>query len=117
MHSHDSEQGNRTSTKGKAKPHSFRSLRRVLVVLVFEPVEEMSADFRDFDDPVEFHRLVKKAKHPNSENFVIDFSHDKARCAFDVDESQVNGLLRTEVRMLRVAFVSLKADWMKETRG
>lgn len=57
----------------------------------------MAVNFKDFDDRPQFHDFVKRAKDADARNFVLDFSHEKARCAFDIDETDLKILLETEV--------------------
>lgn len=58
----------------------------------------MPLDFRDFDEPQEFTQFLDRAKHADANNFVLDFSHETARCAFDIDESDLKAQLEIEVR-------------------
>ena len=57
----------------------------------------MTVDFKNFDEDLAFHDCVRRAKDADARNFVLDFSHDSARCAFDIDESGLKTLLETEV--------------------
>lgn len=59
----------------------------------------MPKEFEDFDEPANFHKYVKRAKDADARNFVLEFSHDKARCAFDIDETDLKTVLENEVTL------------------
>lgn len=54
--------------------------------------------FRNFDDKSTFDEYAAKVESASSRNFVIDFGPKEACAAFDVDQSEINGLLASEVR-------------------
>ena len=54
--------------------------------------------FRDFDDFSSFQHMEKLARSANSKNFVLDFNHDEAWCAFDVGSSSLGKLLGSPVQ-------------------
>ena len=74
----------------------------------------MDSRFSDFDDAHAYQKLVDRAKSADAKNFVLDFSHDKARCAFDVDESEVKSLLDTEVGGTMIRAFTRLADFQQK---
>lgn len=54
---------------------------------------ESIVPFVDFDDQIEFDNAFSKAKAQSTRNFVIDFNVDQAKCAFDLDEVEIESLL------------------------
>ena len=50
-------------------------------------------EFVDFDNQNEFNKAFLRAKAHPTKNFVVEFNADQAKCAFDLDESQIGSLL------------------------
>ena len=57
----------------------------------------MTVDFKDFDAREAYEPLSKRARSASARNFVLDFSHARARCAFDIDESDLQSISSVEV--------------------
>ncbi|KAL9083264.1 MAG: hypothetical protein Q9159_005875 [Coniocarpon cinnabarinum] len=53
----------------------------------------MPVDFGNFDDSHVYTQALGRARSADARNFVLDFSHEKARCAFDIDEGDLRQLL------------------------
>ena len=56
------------------------------------------ARFRNFDDKTTFDEYAVSVGSASSRNFVIDFGVDEAWAAFDIGQSEINGLLGSAVR-------------------
>ncbi|KAF1814119.1 hypothetical protein P152DRAFT_412628 [Eremomyces bilateralis CBS 781.70] len=58
--------------------------------------EEISSQFKDFDDSFGFRILDERLRRAQSRNFVLDFGDDAAWCAFDLNTDAVSKLLRSK---------------------
>ena len=52
-----------------------------------------SDSFLDFDEPAVFQKFKDQAKSHQTRNFVIDFTEEKAVCAFDLSAEGINRIL------------------------
>lgn len=52
-----------------------------------------AAEFKDFDDNTNFHQFKDAVASPESQNFVLDFSRQKAVCAFDLTPEAIEQAL------------------------
>lgn len=59
--------------------------------------EWVRENFKNFDNPSEYHFLEKSARSAATKNFVLDFGHDEALIAFDVGSLSLRTLMQSRV--------------------